>query len=99
VRGAQAPTSQGGLPPVTFFLFSLSRRRVLRGRRGRESLLLAQLESSSLFSRRSRLRILRSFLRIARSCSRRCAAHVHARARGVDGSDRAAFMTTLCWEE
>jgi hypothetical protein len=42
MRGAQAPTSKGGLPPVAFFLFSLSRRRVLRGRRRRESLLLAQ---------------------------------------------------------
>jgi hypothetical protein len=99
MRGAQAPTSKGGLPPVAFFLFSLSRRRVLRGRRGRESLLLAQLESSSLCSWRSRRRILRSFLRTARSCSRRCVAHVRSRARGVDGSDRAAFMTTLCWEE
>jgi hypothetical protein len=43
-EGAQAPTSQGGCPPVTFFLLFLSRRRVLRGRRGRESLLLAQPE-------------------------------------------------------
>jgi hypothetical protein len=34
-EGAQAPTSQEGLPPVAFFLLSLSRRRVLRGRRGR----------------------------------------------------------------
>jgi hypothetical protein len=43
-EGAQAPTSQGGLPPIAFFLLFLSRRRVLRGRWGRESLLLAQLE-------------------------------------------------------
>jgi hypothetical protein len=41
-EGAQAPTSQGGLPPVAFFLFSLSQQRVLRGHQGREPLLLAQ---------------------------------------------------------
>jgi hypothetical protein len=34
VEGAQDSSSQGGLPPVAFFFFSLSRRRVLRGRRG-----------------------------------------------------------------
>jgi hypothetical protein len=43
-EGAQAPTSQGGLPPVALLLLFLSRRRILRGRRGRESLLLAQPE-------------------------------------------------------
>jgi hypothetical protein len=42
MRGAQAPTSQRGLPPVALFFFSLSRQRVLRGRQGRKSLLLAQ---------------------------------------------------------
>jgi hypothetical protein len=43
-EGAQAPTSQGGLPPVTLLLLFLSRRRILQGRRGRKSLLLAQPE-------------------------------------------------------
>jgi hypothetical protein len=97
-EGAQAPTSQGGLPPVAFFLLSFSRRRVLRGRRRGESLLLAQPvffvplfpahpppDPSLLLARRS---LLLPLLRRAR-----------ARARGVSGSDRAAFTATLCWEE
>jgi hypothetical protein len=37
-------------------------------------------------------------LRTARSCSRRCTARTRARARGVGGSDRAAFMVTSCRE-
>jgi hypothetical protein len=40
--------------------------------------------------------MLRSLLRIARSCSRRCAAHACGRARGVGGSDRAAFTALIC---
>jgi hypothetical protein len=55
--------------------------------------------SSSLCSRCSRRRILRSLLRTTRSCSCRCAARACARALGVGGSDRAAFTATLCWEE
>jgi hypothetical protein len=35
-------------------------------------------------------------LRATRSCSRRCAAHARARARGVGGSNRAAFKVTSC---
>jgi hypothetical protein len=42
VRGGAGSHLSGGQPPVAFFLFSLSRRRGLRGRRGREPLLLAQ---------------------------------------------------------
>jgi hypothetical protein len=42
--------------------------------------------------------IPRSFLRAARSCSRRCAVRARTRARGVGGSDRVAFTATLCWE-
>jgi hypothetical protein len=42
--------------------------------------------------------IPRSFLRAARSCSRRCAVRARTRTRGVGGSDRVAFTATLCWE-
>jgi hypothetical protein len=42
--------------------------------------------SSSFCSRRSCRWILFSFLRAARSCSRRCAGRAHARTRGVGGS-------------
>jgi hypothetical protein len=52
--------------------------------------------SSSHCSRRSRCRILFSFLRAALSCSRRCAARAHAQARGVGGSDRVASTTITC---
>jgi hypothetical protein len=52
--------------------------------------------SSFLCSRCSRHRILFSFLRAARSCSCRCAAR--AWARGVGGSDRAAFTAITCRE-
>jgi hypothetical protein len=44
VRGVQAPTSQGGLPPFTFLFLFFLRRRVLRRHRGRGPLLLAQLK-------------------------------------------------------
>jgi hypothetical protein len=37
-------------------------------------------------------------LRAARSCSCRCIARMRARARGVGGSDRAAFTVTSCRE-
>jgi hypothetical protein len=43
--------------------------------------------------------MLRSLLRTARSCSRRCAALACARDRGVGGSDRAAFTTLICREQ
>jgi hypothetical protein len=43
VRGAQL---RGGLPPVAFFLFSLSRRRVLQGHRGREHSSIPHLAAS-----------------------------------------------------
>jgi hypothetical protein len=52
--------------------------------------------SSLSCSRCSRRRILLSFLRASRSCSHRCAARAAARARGVGGSDHAAFTVTLC---
>jgi hypothetical protein len=35
-------------------------------------------------------------LRAAHSCSRRCTARARARARGVGGSDRAAFTAITC---
>jgi hypothetical protein len=54
--------------------------------------------SSLLYSQRSRRRILFSFLHAVRSYSRRCATHARARARGVGGSDRAAFTVTRCKE-
>jgi hypothetical protein len=50
--------------------------------------------SSSRCSRRYRRWILCSFLHVARSCSRHRAER--AWARGVGGSDRAAFTATLC---
>jgi hypothetical protein len=95
MRGAQAPTSQGGPPPVAFFLLFLPRRRVLRGHRGESTCCSRSRNSSSLCTRRSRRRIIRSFLRAARSCFYRCAAGAHARARGMGGSDRAAFTATF----
>jgi hypothetical protein len=52
--------------------------------------------SSLLCSRRSRRRFPFSFLCAARSCSHRCAARMRARARGVGGSDRAAFTAMNC---
>jgi hypothetical protein len=44
VRGVQAPTSWGELAPVALLFVFLLRRRILRCRRGRESLLLTQLK-------------------------------------------------------
>jgi hypothetical protein len=52
--------------------------------------------SSSRCSRRSRCRILFSFLRAALSCSCRCTARARSRARGVGGSDRAASTAITC---
>jgi hypothetical protein len=51
--------------------------------------------SSSCCSRCSRRWILLSILRVAFSCSRRCAVRVAAWARGVGGSDREASTVTL----
>jgi hypothetical protein len=51
--------------------------------------------SSLSCSRRSRRRILLSFLCAARSCSHRYAARAAARARGVRGSDHAESTVTL----
>jgi hypothetical protein len=50
----------------------------------------------SCCSWRSCRQILFSFLRAARSCTRRCATRAAARARGVGGSDHAASTVTLC---
>jgi hypothetical protein len=62
---------------------------------GEESPCCSRSRNSSLLcSRRSRRRILFSFLSAARSCSRRCAAR--ARAQGVGGSDRATFTAITC---
>jgi hypothetical protein len=64
---------------------------------GEESLCCSCNRNSSLLcSRRARRRMLCSFLRAARSCSRRCVAHARARAQGVGGSDRAAFTVITC---
>jgi hypothetical protein len=52
--------------------------------------------SSLCCSRRSHRLIFFSFMRAARSCSRCCAVRSAARARGVGGSDRAAFTVTNC---
>jgi hypothetical protein len=51
--------------------------------------------SLSRCSRRFHRRILFSFLRVARSCSRRCATWAAARAQGIGGSDLEASTITL----
>jgi hypothetical protein len=67
------------------------------GASGRESPCYSCSQYSSLYCFRcSRRLILFSFARVARSYSHRCAARPAARARGVGGSDRAAFTVTLC---
>jgi hypothetical protein len=92
-EGAKAPPLGEGLSPIALLL--LVRRRVLRSRRGGESLLLMQLEllvvpfpvlpSSDPFLLLARRPLLFPPLRRAR-----------ARARGVGRSDRAAFTVTSC---
>jgi hypothetical protein len=52
--------------------------------------------SSLCCSRCSRRLIFFSFARAARSCSRYYVARLAARARGVNGSDRAGFTVTIC---
>jgi hypothetical protein len=67
---------------------------------GEESPCCSRSQNSSLLpSRRSRRRMLRSLLRAACSCSHCCAAHARARARGVGGSDCAAFTALICREQ
>jgi hypothetical protein len=64
---------------------------------GEESPYCTRSRNSSLLrSRRSRRRRLRSLLRAARSCSRRCTARACSRDRGVGGSDRSAFTALIC---
>jgi hypothetical protein len=55
--------------------------------------------SSLLHSRRSHRWTLCSLLRAASSCSLCCATRACARARGVGGSDRAAFTALICREQ
>jgi hypothetical protein len=68
-EGAQAPTSQGGLPPVAFLFFPDDEYSGVAG--GESPCCSRSRNSSSICSRRSRRRIPRSFFRAARSCSRR----------------------------
>jgi hypothetical protein len=98
-EGVQAPTTQGGLPPPpSLSSSSPSPSDEYSEVAGGESPCCSRSRnSSSLCSRRSRRRILRSFLR--RSLLLPPLRRTRARARGVGGSDRAAFTTTLCWEE
>jgi hypothetical protein len=64
---------------------------------GEESPCCSRSRNSSLLcSRRSRRWNLFSFLRAARSCSRRCATRARARARGVGGSDPVASTAITC---
>jgi hypothetical protein len=91
-RGGRRLPPLGESPFPIAVLLLLVRRRVLRSRRGRRA------PAALLCSRRSCHRILLSFLRAARSCSRRCATRAHARARGVGGSDRATFTAITCRE-
>jgi hypothetical protein len=92
-EGAAGSHLSGGPAPITLLLLFLIRRRILRGHRGRESLLLAQPEffvpllppfppqdPSLLLARRPLLLLLR---------------RARARARGVGGSDHVAFTVTL----
>jgi hypothetical protein len=66
---------------------------------GEESPCCSRSRNSSLLrSQRSRHWMLRSLLRAACSCSRRCAAHACARDQGVGGSDRAVFTALICKE-
>jgi hypothetical protein len=67
--------------------------------RGKESPYCSRSWNSSLLrSRRSRRRVSRSLLQSTRSRSRRCAARASARARGMGGSDFAAFTCIACWD-
>jgi hypothetical protein len=91
--GRRLPPLGESPPPIAPLL---SRQRVFRCRWGREPLLLRSQNSSSHCSRRSRRRILFSFLCTALSCSCRCAARVRAWARGVGGSDCAASTAITC---
>jgi hypothetical protein len=84
-------------PPITFLL--LIRRQVHRHQRRGESHWSRSWYSSLYYSRHSRRLSLFSFVHAARSYSRRCAVRPAAWARGVGGSDRAAFTFTICGQE
>jgi hypothetical protein len=94
-RGRRLPPLGESSSPITLLLLFLVRRRVLRSRRGRESLLLALPELLTLLFPAllspdpllllARRPLLLPPLRRAR-----------ARARGVGESDRAVFTVTIC---
>jgi hypothetical protein len=85
----------GGLPP-SLSSSSSSSSDEFSGVTGGESPYCSRSWNSSLScSRRSRRRILLSFLHTARSCSCRCVAWAIAWVRRVGGSDRVASTVTL----
>jgi hypothetical protein len=97
-EGGAGSHLSGGLPPITLFFLSFPRRRVLRGCWRGESLLLAQpIFFVPLFPMlpppEPSLLLTRHSLLLPSLCRAR------ARARGVGGSDHAAFTATLYWEE
>jgi hypothetical protein len=99
-EGGEGSHLSGGARPPSLSSSSSSSNDEYSEVPGEESPCCSRSRNSSLLhSRRSRRRMLRSFLRAARSCSPRCSPRAHARARGVGGSDRAAFMALICKEQ
>jgi hypothetical protein len=97
-EGAQAPTSQGGLP---LSLSSSSPPPTMSTPRSPEGRVPAAHATDILRPSVPGAPAAGSF---APSCALLtpapvAAPHARARARGVGGSDRAVFTATLCWEE
>jgi hypothetical protein len=93
VTGAEGSISQGGCPP-SLSSSSSSDDEFASVVGGESPYCSCSRYSLSCFSRCSHRLILLSFVRAARSCSRRCTARAAAQARGVGGSNRAASKVT-----
>jgi hypothetical protein len=99
-EGGEGSHLSGGARPPSLSSSSSSPDDEYSSVPGEESPCCSLSRNSSLLRfRRSRRRMLRSLLRAARSCSRHDAARARARARGVGGSDRAAFTALICKEQ
>jgi hypothetical protein len=94
--GAGDSTYRRCLAPVTFLP---SDDEFVGASRGESPCCSCSRYSSLYCSRCSHRLSLFSFARAAHSCSCRYAARLTVRARGVGGSDHAAFTVTLCWQE